>query len=77
MISGDLRKFLGKKFEIQTYINQSNQSKNLKNYSAKFKLENFLSGTSQISKIKHLVLILQCIKQCIKQRYIFFTHPVQ
>ena len=43
-----------------------------KKFSAKFKLENFLSGTSQISKIGHLVSILQCIKQ----RYNFLTHPV-
>ena len=36
------------------------------------KLENFLSGTSQIYKMVHLVSILKRIKQ----RYIFLTHPV-
>ena len=35
----------------------------MKKNNAKFKLENFLSGTSQISRIGHLVSILQCIKQ--------------
>ena len=66
----DLRrpaKILEKKIEIKTYIIQLNQSKNKKNYGTKFKLKNFLSGTSQISKIGHLVSILQCNKQ----RWIF------
>ena len=30
MISGDMQKFLGEKIEIETYIIQSNQSKNQK-----------------------------------------------
>ena len=43
-----------------------------KHYSAKFKLENSLSGTSQISKIESLASVLKCIKQ----RHTFFAHPV-
>ena len=35
-------------------------------------LEDFLSGTGQISKTEHLVLILKYIKQ----RQMFFTHAV-
>ena len=41
----------------------------LKNYSTEFKLENFLSGTSQISNIRHLVSMHQT-------KIHFFTHPV-
>ena len=62
MISKDLTKFW-EKIEIETYIIQVNQSKNQKIIVQNLKLENFLSGTSQISKIGHLVLIPQCMKQ--------------
>ena len=71
MISKDLRKFW-KKIEIETYIIQLNQNKNKKVIAQNFKLENFLSGASQICKIRHLVLLLQCMKQ----RCVFLTHPV-
>ena len=64
-------KFFGKKIDIETCIIWSNQIKNLKNYSAQIKLENSLSGTSQISKIKHLFSILQCIKQRRITRFVF------
>ena len=63
MISRDLRRFLEKNIDIETYIIQSNQIKKSKNNSAKFKLEKFVSETSQISKIGHFVSVLKCMKQ--------------
>ena len=71
MISKDLRKFFGKKLKLKP-INSVKSNQKSKNYSAKLKLEDSLSGTSQISKIGYFVSILECIKQ----RYIFFTHRV-
>ena len=62
---------LGKKLKLKLTLFGQIRIK-VKNYGAKFKLENFLSGTSQISKIRHVVSLLQCIKQ----RYMFLTHPV-
>ena len=64
--------FLREKIEIETNIIQSNQGKNLKIMVESFKLENFLSATSPISKIGHLVSILICIKR----GYKFSTYPV-
>ena len=68
MISRNLRTFW-EKIEIETYMIQSNQSKNKQNYSSKFKLKNSLLGTSQNSKIGHLGSILQCIKESYSSFY--------
>ena len=66
-MSGDLRKFWEKKNEIETYIIQSNQSKNRR------VVVELSLRKNQIFQIRHLV----SISQCIKQRYISLTHPVE
>ena len=48
---------LGEKLKLKL-IEVSQMKIKIKNYSAKFKLENFLSGTSQISEIGDLVSVL-------------------
>ena len=50
-------KILGGRLKLKL-IQFSQIKVKMKNYSANFKLENFLSETNQISKIGHLVSIL-------------------